>query len=121
MKNEVINIASKMDQVKELWTPKIIEQMNDYHIKVAKFEGEFTWHSHEDTDEVFIVVEGKMSIMFRDSQVDLQTGDLFVVDRGVEHKPFASQVCKVLLIEPKGTVNTGDIRNAQTESNSSWI
>jgi len=121
MKNKAINIHEKMLEVTETWTPKIIEQMNDYHIKIAKFEGGFTWHDHKDTDEVFMVIKGQMSILFRDGQVDLKTGDLYVVEKGREHKPVADTCCQVLLIEPKGTLNTGEITNEQTASNSTWI
>jgi mannose-6-phosphate isomerase-like protein (cupin superfamily) len=121
MKNEVINIDSKFNKLNEFWTPKIIEQMNDYQVKVAKFKGEFSWHDHKDTDEVFLIVNGEMSILFRDKCVDLKSGELYVVPKGVEHKPVAENECNVLLIEPKGTINTGDVLNEQTASNKDWI
>lgn len=121
MKSEVINIAEKLDQINEHWTPKIIEQMNDYHFKLAKIKGDFTWHQHEETDEVFYVVEGKMRIDFRDKSVEMKTGELFVVPRGIEHKPYAKDECKIMLIEPAGTVNTGEVTNDQTTSNKDWI
>lgn len=121
MRNEVINVPHKLSQVTEYWTPKIIEQINDYHIKVAKFKGEFTWHDHKDTDEVFMVIEGEMKILFNDGHVDLKSGEIYVVPKGVIHKPVADVECHVLLIEPEGTINTGNVLNAQTASNSDWI
>jgi len=121
MLNKVVNIMSKLKKVDRAWTPKIIEQMNDYQIKVAKFKGEFTWHDHVETDEVFIVIEGEMTIQFEDKTVNLKTGDLYVVPKGVVHKPTALKECHVLLIEPKGTVNTGGVENQQTASNKEWV
>jgi len=121
MMNEIINIKSKLNQIKKIWTPKIIEQMNDYHIKVAKFKDEFVWHSHTDTDEVFIVIEGSMTIHFRDKDVHLNKGDMYVVPKGIEHKPSAINECEVLLIEPAGTVNTGDVDSELKASNKEWI
>jgi len=121
MKSEVINLNEKLSKVDDYWTPKIIEQMNDYQFKVAKFKGEFTWHDHKDTDEVFYVVQGSMHIEFRDKTVALKTGEMFVVEKGVEHKPFAEDECHVMIIEPAGTVNTGDVVGDQTASNKDWI
>lgn len=121
MKSEVINISKKLEQITEHWTPKIIEQMNDYHLKLAKIKGDFTWHQHEETDEVFYVVDGEMRIDFKDKSIEMKTGELFVVPRGVEHKPFAKDECKIMLIEPAGTVNTGEVTNEQTASNKDWI
>lgn len=121
MRNEVIHIESKMKQVTDYWSPKIVEQLNDYHVKVAKFYGEFTWHDHEDTDEMFLVIKGTMKIMFRDKEVNLVQGDIYVVPKGVEHKPIAETECHVLLIEPSGTINTGDVLNDQTALNVEWL
>jgi mannose-6-phosphate isomerase-like protein (cupin superfamily) len=112
MKAEKINIAEKFEQVTEYWEPKIIEQMNDYQFKLAKFKGDFTWHDHKETDEVFFVIEGEMQIDFRDRSVVLKAGEMFVVSKGVEHKPYAKEECKVMLIESAGTVNTGDVVDA---------
>ena len=95
--------------------------MNDYHFKLVKFRGDFVWHRHEDTDEVFIVLEGEMSIEFRDDKVDLKSGEMFVVPKGTEHKPFAEQECKAMLVEPAGTVNTGDAGGALTAAGEVWI
>ena len=95
--------------------------MNDYHFKLVKFQGDFVWHSHADTDEAFIVIEGQMSIDFRDGRVDLKAGEMFVVPKGVEHKPFAERECKIMLIEPAGTINTGDSAGEMTEKDNVWI
>ena len=116
-----INLTKKLDKFSEHWSLKIIAQMNDYHFKLVKFQGDFVWHSHADTDEAFIVIEGQMSIDFRDGRVDLKAGEMFVVPKGVEHKPFAERECKIMLIEPAGTVNTGDSGGEMTEKDNVWI
>ena len=103
-----INLQEKLAKFSDHWSPKIIAQMNDYHFKLVKFKGDFVWHSHIDTDEVFIVLDGEMSIQFRDGRVDLKSGEMFVVPKGEEHKPLADKECKILLVEPAGTINTGD-------------
>ncbi len=103
------------------WSPKIIARMNDYHFKLVKFQGDFVWHSHEDTAETFIVLEGEMSIEFRTDKVDLKSGEMFVVPKGVEHKPIAEQECKVMLVEPAGTVNTGEAGGDLTLTGGVWI
>jgi len=121
MKAEKINLLAKFEHVMDYWSPRIIEQMNDYHFKLAKFKGEFTCHDHKETDEVFFVVEGEMKIEFRDRTVTLKSGELFVVPKGVEHKPVSEEECKVMLIEPAGTVNTGEVENDQTVAEIDWI
>jgi len=95
--------------------------MNDYQLKLAKIKDEFVWHTHQDTDEVFFVIEGEMSIEFRDGSVQLCEGEIFVVPKGIEHKPVAKEQCKILLIEPKGTVNTGNTHGELTAKNDVWI
>lgn len=95
--------------------------MNDYQFKVVKLQGDFVWHDHKDTDETFIVIEGKLRIDFRDGQVNLSAGEMFVVPRGVEHKPCAAKEAKVMLIEPRGVRNTGDEGGAMTAENDLWI
>ena len=117
----VINFTEKFDLISEHWSPKIIAQMNDYHFKIAKIQGEFIWHSHPETDEVFIVIHGKMRIELRDQAVNLETGEMFVVPKGVEHKPVAEGECQILLIEPAGTVNTGDAGGERTVTQTEWI
>ena len=121
MKYTPINFKEKLSRFSEHWSPKIIAQMNDYHFKLVKFKGDFVWHRHDDTDEVFINIDGEMSIEFRDGKVDLKAGEMFVVPKGVEHKPNAEKVCKILLVEPAGTVNTGDAGGKMTSENDIWI
>ena len=95
--------------------------MNDYQFKLVKIQGEFVWHHHEDTDEVFIVIEGTMKIEFEDKTVELNEGDMYVVPKGVEHKPYAEEECKVMIVEPRGVVNTGNTDGDLTASNDVWI
>ena len=116
-----IDLNEKFSKFSEHWAPKIIAQMNDYHFKIAKIQGEFVWHRHADTDEVFIVIDGEMSIEFRDGAVKLKAGEMIVVPRGEAHKPIADRECRVMLVEPAGTVNTGDARGAMTADNDIWI
>jgi mannose-6-phosphate isomerase-like protein (cupin superfamily) len=106
-----INFNEKFAKFSERWAPKVIATMNDYEFKLVKIEGDFVWHNHEDTDEVFIVLEGSMRIDFKDfdvEHVDLKEGEMFVVPKKVFHRPVAEKECKVLLVEPRGVVNTGD-------------
>jgi mannose-6-phosphate isomerase-like protein (cupin superfamily) len=121
MKHSAINLREKLAKFSELWSPKIIARMNDYLFKLVKFKGDFVWHTHDDTDETFIVLEGEMRINFRDGTVDLKEGEMFVVPKGTEHKPFAEDECKVMLVEPVGTVNTGDSDGDLTVKNDFWI
>lgn len=116
-----INFNDKLAKFSEHWSPKIIAQMNDYHFKLVKIQGDFVWHSHAETDEVFIVLDGEMVIEFRDGKVDLRENEMFVVPKGIEHKPFAEHECKLLLIEPAGTVNTGDAGGDLTAKGDAWI
>ena len=118
---QAINLASKLSLFDEHWSPKIIAQMNDYHFKLVKVQGEFIWHSHPDTDEVFIVLDGEMSIAFKDGSVLLKSGEMFVVPKGAEHKPIAEEECKIMLVEPAGTINTGDAGGQMTADNNVWI
>lgn len=121
MNSTVVNLAEKFTKFSERWSPKVIAQMNDYHIKIAKIQGEFVWHSHSETDEVFWVIAGEMRIEFRDSSVSLGKGELFVVPKGREHKPVAEKECHILMLEPAGTVNTGDSGGEMTVSDVPWI
>ncbi|MFZ3044941.1 MAG: cupin domain-containing protein, partial [Desulfatirhabdiaceae bacterium] len=121
MEYKSINFGEKLSNFSEHWAPKIIAQMNNYHFKVVKFQGEFVWHSHDDTDEVFIVLDGEMSIAFRDGSVELKTGEMFVVPKGFEHKPFAQKECKAMLVEPAGTINTGGNGGKMTAKDNVWI
>ncbi len=121
MPRRAVNLAEKFGKFSEHWSPRIVATMNDYEFKLVKLQGEFVWHSHAETDEVFLVIEGAMSIALRDGQVDLAAGEMFVVPRGVEHKPFAAAECKVMLIEPRGVVNTGAAGGALTAENGVWV
>jgi mannose-6-phosphate isomerase-like protein (cupin superfamily) len=116
-----INIQEKLSKFSDYWSPKIIAQMNNYHFKLVKFQGDFVWHKHADTDEVFIVLDGEMSIEFRDGRADLRAGEMFVVPKGAEHRPLAGKECKIMLVEPAGTVNTGDAGGDLTAKNEIWI
>ena len=118
---QAINFQDKLARFSDHWAPKVVAQVNDYQLKLVKIQGEFVWHSHADTDEVFIVLDGRMRIELRDGGVDLGPGEMFVVPKGVEHKPSAPDECRILLVEPKGVVNTGDAGGAKTAANDVWI
>src|SRR6267142_3571478 len=120
MGHDAINIAEKFAKFSEQWSPKIIAQMNDYHFKIVKIQGEFVWHKHAETDEVFIVLDGELTIHLRDGGVRLRAGEMYVVPRGVEHKPEAVRECRTMLVEPAGTPNTGDAGGART-AEPAWI
>lgn len=120
MKFKIINFQEKLGKFTEQWSPKIIAQMNDIQFKLVRVEGNFTWHDHKDTDEVFMVLEGQLRIDYRNGSVTLNEGEMHVVKKGIEHKPFAAKECKMLLIEPAGTVNTGDTGGDQTAQDE-WI
>jgi len=121
MNYKALNFKDKFALFDEQWTPKVIAEMNDYQFKIVKIEGDFVWHDHEDTDETFIVLEGKLRIDFRDGHVELSDGEMFVVPKGVEHKPYAEEEVKMLLIEPRGVKNTGDKGVELTAENDVWI
>jgi mannose-6-phosphate isomerase-like protein (cupin superfamily) len=121
MDYQSINFKDKLAKFDEHWSPKIIAQMNDYHFKIVKVQGEFIWHAHPETDEVFLVLKGQLEIQLRDGNVLLYEGEMFVVPRGVEHKPVAEQECHILLVEPARTVNTGDVISERTAANDVWI
>ena len=108
MTADAVDLDEKFDLFSEHWSPKLVARLNDYEVKLVKVKGEFVWHTHEDTDELFLVVEGRLTIQLRDRDVTLGPGQLFVVPRGVEHCPRADDEVKVLLLEPSGVVNTGD-------------
>jgi mannose-6-phosphate isomerase-like protein (cupin superfamily) len=121
MNHTPINLKEKLGTFSDHWSPKIIARMNDYHFKLARFQGEFIWHSHAETDEVFIVLDGEMVIEFRDRRVVLKAGEMFVVPQGVEHKPSAESECQVMLVEPVGTINTGDAPGRLTAEDNVWV
>lgn len=116
-----INFRKKFSKFDEHWSPRVIAEMNGYQFKLAKVQGEFVWHTHPDTDEVFIIIEGLLDIEFRDGKVRLGAGEMFVVPKGVEHKPVAEHECRIMLVEPKGTINTGDTNSALTAQNDVWV
>ncbi|MEN3535400.1 cupin domain-containing protein [Microbispora sp. ZYX-F-249] len=116
MSLDAVNIADKLSQIDELWTQKKIAALNDYEVKLAKLKGEFVWHTHPETDELFVVVSGRLTIRLREGDVVLEPGDLYVVPRGVEHCPVAEEETAVMLVEPTGTLNTGDAGGPMTRA-----
>ena len=121
MNYEALNLEEKFSAFSEHWSPRVIAEMNDTQFKLVKVQGEFVWHSHADTDEAFIVVSGVLDIEFRDGAVRLSAGEMFVVPRGVEHRPVAREECRLMLVEPKGVLNTGDAGGDLTASNDVWV
>ena len=119
--SDIINIKSKFNLFSDYWSPKVIAEMNDYQVKLVKLKGEFIWHQHDDTDEVFMVIEGSMSIQLENKTIHLNSGEIFIIKKGVRHKPFSTKECKLLIIEPKGVINTGDSKNSLTAKNDIWI
>lgn len=118
--DQAINLQQKFGSFDERWSPRVIAEMNDYQFKLVEIQGEFVWHNRADTDEVFIVVAGEMASGFRDGRVELKSGEMFVVPRGVEHKPVAQMECRIMLVEPRGVLNTGDAGGRLTASNDVW-
>ena len=116
-----INFDNKFLKFSDYWSPKIIAEMNNYQFKLVKIKGDFVWHNHKHTDETFIVLEGKMSIKFIDTEVHLSKGEMYVIPKGIEHKPYAEDECKILIIEPEGVINTGDKKGELTVNENSWI
>ena len=121
MNHEAINFGNKFKLFDEQWQPKVIAEMNDYQFKIVKLQGDFIWHDHKNTDETFIVLEGTLRIDFRDGAVRVSTGEMFVVPKGVEHKPYAEREVRLLLIEPRGVLNTGHEDGDRTAQNDVWI
>ena len=116
-----INFSSKFDKFSDHWSPKVIAEMNDYQFKLVKIKDDFIWHMHEDTDEVFIVVEGEIAIEFEEETIDLKTGEMLVVPKGIKHRPYAEKEACIMLVEPKGVVNTGDKIDELTAPNDEWV
>ena len=113
---EVVNLNDKLSRVKESWSPKIVGELNDSYVKVVKFTGEFVWHHHENEDELFLVIKGKLRMKFRDREVAVAPGEFIIVPKGVEHLPVADEEVEVVLLEPKTTLNTGNVRNERTRA-----
>ena len=116
-----INLAEKFGLFNEYWSPKIVGELNGSYIKLAKLKGEFDWHHHENEEEMFLVVKGKLIIKFRDEDIAINAGEFIVIPRGVEHLPVAPEEVHVMLIEPKETLNTGNIINEKTKQVIDWI
>lgn len=111
---DLIDLADKLSQFDEYWSPRIVGEVNDSYVKLAKLNGEFVWHSHEHEDELFLVVKGRLTIRFRDKDVHLEEGQMIIVEKRVEHQPVAESEAHVLIVEPKSTLNTGDVVNDRT-------
>jgi len=111
---EKVNLAEKFGLFDEYWSPRIVGELNDSYVKLAKFKGEFIWHKHEAEDELFLVIKGHLRIRLRDREIHLDAGEFTIIPRGVEHLPIADEEAHILLLEPKTTLNTGDVVNART-------
>tara|TARA_B100001059_G_scaffold97336_1_gene96606 strand:- start:2740 stop:3099 length:360 start_codon:yes stop_codon:yes gene_type:complete len=116
-----INLKSKFNKFNDRWSPKVIAEMNDYQFKLVKIKNDFVWHKHDDTDEVFIVVEGKIHIEFEDKTIEINEGEMIVVPKGTKHKPYAIEEAKIMLVEPSGIINTGDNQGHLTAPNDEWV
>ena len=121
MKNSLINFKEKFQKFSNYWSPKVIAELNDYQFKLVKIKGEFIWHNHENTDEAFIVLEGKIFIEFEGQTEEINEGEMIVVPKGIKHKPYADLEAKIMIIEPKGVINTGKIKDKLTAPNDDWI
>jgi mannose-6-phosphate isomerase-like protein (cupin superfamily) len=117
---ETVNIADKFEQIDGYWQPRIAGELNDSYIKLAKLKGEFVWHHHENEDEMFLVVKGRLCIKLRDRDLWIEEGEFAIIPRGVEHKPVAEEEVHVMLLEPKTTVNTGNVQNERTVEDQ-WV
>ncbi len=111
---KAIDLAEKLSQFDEYWSPRVVGEVNETYVKLVKVNGEFVWHSHEREDELFLVVKGSLTIRFRDGDVHLEEGQMIIVEKGVEHQPVAESEAHVLVVEPKTTLNTGDVVNERT-------
>ncbi len=113
---EKVNLAQKFDLFDEYWSPRIAGELNDSYVKLAKLKGEFVWHQHDDEDELFLVVKGHLTIKLRDRDMELDAGEFVIIPRGVEHLPVAEEEVQVLLLEPKSTLNTGNVHSERTRA-----
>lgn len=116
-----VNLTEKLSLINEYWSPKIVGELNEQYVKLAKLQGEFVWHFHEAEDELFMVLKGQLKILLRDQEIVLNEGELLIVPRGVEHKPVAAKEAYVLMLEPKSTLNTGNVRDERTVDALDWI
>lgn len=118
---QAIDIREKLGRIPDFWQPRIVAEMNDYQFKLVRIQGDFIWHDHPETDETFIVIDGELRIDFRDGAVTIGPGEMFVVPKGVEHKPYAAKEVRMMLIEPRGTLNTGHEGGTRTAPDDLWI
>jgi mannose-6-phosphate isomerase-like protein (cupin superfamily) len=118
---QAINFSDKLSKITQFWQPRVVAEMNDYQFKIVRIEGDFIWHDHPETDETFIVLTGQLRIDFHDGAVSIGPGEMFVVPKGVEHKPYAEHEVHLLLIEPRGVLNTGHTGADRTAQNDVWI
>lgn len=118
---EVVNLAKSLAGLTESWSPRVVAAMNEMRFKIARLEGDFIWHHHEDTDEAFYVVSGTLVMELRDCEITIRPGELFVVPKGVEHRPCSKDGCEVLLISPEGTLNTGNVESERTVEADVWL
>ncbi len=116
-----VNLSQKFGLFHEYWSPKIAGELNDSYIKLVKLKGEFVWHQHENEDELFLVVKGRLLIKLRDQDIHLEEGEFVIIPRGVEHLPIAEEEVHVLLLEPKSTLNTGNVQSERTVTEEEWI
>ncbi len=121
MSLEKVNLREKLDLFEDHWNPRIISELNGQHVKLAKLMGEFVWHKHDDEDELFLVIEGHLTMELRDKTVELDPGEMIVIPKGVEHRPVARSECQVLLFEPDTTLNTGDAQDNRRREKLEWI
>lgn len=121
MQYRSINLQQKFGLLTEQWAPRVVAEMNDYQFKLVKLKGDFIWHDHKDTDETFLVIEGMLRIDFRDGAVHIGPGEMFIVPKNVEHKPYAEHEVQLMLIEPRGVLNTGEESSDRTAANDIWI
>ena len=116
-----INFRKKFEKFSEHWSPKVIAELNDYQFKLVKIKDDFVWHNHEHTDEAFIVIEGKIFIEFENRTEEINKGEMIIVPKGMNHRPFAKNEAKIMIIEPRGVKNTGRLNNELTAPNDDWI
>lgn len=117
----IMNLRKKFELFRDLWSPKVVGEINDYQVKLAKIEGEFVWHQHDHTDEFFLVVEGSMRIEYENHHVSLDEGEIHIVPKGIRHRTVADKECWIVIIEPRDVVNTGDVDSDMTAENDVWI
>ncbi len=118
---EPVNLTAKFALFDDLWNPRIAGELNDSYVKLAKIQGEFVWHHHADEDELFLVIKGRLLMQLRDGERWIEEGEFIIIPRGVEHRPVAPQECHILLLEPKTTLNTGNVQDERTVSENQWI